>query len=113
MGLLVWQKCLEQFQDELSSQHFDTWIRPLQPKENESTLVLLAPNPYVKDRVVEEYLGTIRRVVAQCGDPARPIEVEVGIGNRERFAGVPIRTPDGGRSRLNRPDGLILSLIHI
>ncbi|MFG1487806.1 DnaA N-terminal domain-containing protein, partial [Oceanospirillum sp. HFRX-1_2] len=30
MSLALWQKCLGYLQDELPSQQFNTWIRPLQ-----------------------------------------------------------------------------------
>ncbi|NWN83991.1 MAG: hypothetical protein HLX48_13515, partial [Halomonas sp.] len=33
MSLALWQQCLDTLQDELSSQQFNTWIRPLQAEE--------------------------------------------------------------------------------
>ena len=108
MGLLVWQKCLEQLQDELSSQQFNTWIRPLQPRLDESGLMLLAPNQYVRNRIEEQFLDRIQQLISQVGDPTTPIDVEVGVGNRERLAGVPLRADDGDRSHdRKRRDGLI------
>ena len=108
MGLLVWQKCLEKLQDELSSQQFNTWIRPLQPRLDESSLMLLAPNQYVRERIEQQFLERIQDLIGVVGDPTSPIQVQVGVGNRERLAGVPLRADDGERlNEQRRRDGLI------
>ena len=108
MGLLVWQKCLEKLQDELSSQQFNTWIRPLQPRLDESSLMLLAPNQYVRERIEQQFLERIQDLIGAVGDPTSPIQVQVGVGNRERLAGVPLRADDGERlNEQRRRDGLI------
>ncbi|HKJ86997.1 MAG TPA: DnaA N-terminal domain-containing protein, partial [Gammaproteobacteria bacterium] len=36
----VWKLCLERLSEELSSQQFNTWIRPIQVEENGDRLVL-------------------------------------------------------------------------
>ena len=108
MGLLVLQKCLEKLQDELSSQQFNTWIRPLQPRLEESNLMLLAPNQYVRERIEQQFLERIQDLMGVVGDPISPIQVQVEVGNRERLAGVPLRADDGERlNEQRRRDGLI------
>ena len=101
VGLLVWEKCLERLQDEFSSQQFNTWIRPLQVRMDESCLRLLAPNPYVRDKVEEKFLERIQELINDLGDPASPLSVDLGVGSRDRLAGIPAR----GEARDNRASG--------
>ena len=101
MGLLVWEKCLERLQGEFSSQQFNTWIRPLQVHMDESCLRLLAPNPYVRDKVEEKFLERIQELINDLGDPASPLSVDLGVGSRDRLAGIPVR----GEARDNSASG--------
>ena len=101
MGLLVWEKCLERLQDEFSSQQFNTWIRPLQVRLDESCLRLLAPNPYVRDKVEEKFLERTHTLINDLGDPASPLSADLGVGRRDRLAGIPVR----GEARDNRASG--------
>jgi chromosomal replication initiator protein len=101
VGLLVWEKCLERLQEEFSSQQFNTWIRPLQVRLDESCLRLLAPNPYVRDKVEEKFLERIQSLINDLGDPASPLSVDLGVGSRDRLAGIPVR----GEARDNRASG--------
>ena len=58
----LWTGCLRQLQTDLSETDFNTWIRPLQAVEEDSTLRLLAPNRFVVDWVTDRCLGRIREV---------------------------------------------------
>ncbi|MDP6375733.1 MAG: chromosomal replication initiator protein DnaA [Pseudomonadales bacterium] len=86
MGRSVWQKCLDRLQDELSSQQFETWIRPLHAQLEEDRLRLLAPNRYVKNQVQIAYMQRIYELLDQVGDPARPLELDIEIGTAEAAA---------------------------
>lgn len=68
-----WNQCLRALELELSEQHFHTWIRPLQPIEENGTLKLLAPNRFVVDWVEEHCLEKIVAVVSPV-----PVFLEVG-----------------------------------
>ena len=60
-----WNSCLSQFQQELSSQQFNTWIRPLQLEGEETPsdgLRLVAPNGFILKWVKERYLGRIEEL---------------------------------------------------
>ena len=72
---------MDYLQEELPSQQFNTWIRPLQVVGDASRLQLLAPNRFVKDWVHEKYLARIRELVVQA-NAGRPVEVVVEIGAR-------------------------------
>ena len=73
----IWQQCLFTLQNELPSQQFATWIRPLQCQvETDSTinsaahdsLNLLAPNRFIKDWVDDKYLARINELVVEVSE---------------------------------------------
>lgn len=68
-----WNQCLLALELELSEQQFHTWIRPLQPIEEDGALKLLAPNRFVIDWIEEHCLDKIAAVI----DPL-PVFLEVG-----------------------------------
>ncbi len=79
----LWQRCTEKLEQELPSQQFNTWIRPLQVIEDTSQLKLLAPNRFVLDWVKNHYLENICNLVnAIC--PDQPPQVTVEIGSRKK-----------------------------
>lgn len=59
----VWKSCTEKLEGELSPQQFNTWIRPLQAKEDSSGIKLYAPNRFVLDWISEQYLEKIQSLV--------------------------------------------------
>lgn len=62
----IWDKCGRRLQDELSPQHFNTWIKPLKLKTStDNDIVLLAPNGFVVDWVREKYLERINQLVLE------------------------------------------------
>lgn len=76
----LWQQCLDRLEDELSSQQFNTWIRPLQAVQQKGVLRLLAPNRFVMDWVRERFLSRITELVGQfvSGDKKLLVQIEVG-----------------------------------
>ena len=68
MPLELWQKCMDLLQDELSSQQFNTWIRPLKVMGDEHDLCLLAPNRFVADWVKEKFLPRIEEILESVSD---------------------------------------------
>ncbi|GED22655.1 chromosomal replication initiator protein DnaA [Halomonas halmophila] len=82
MSLALWQQCLATLQDELSSQQFNTWIRPLQAEEGEANqLRLLAPNRFVRDWVSDKYAKRISELMRELA-PAKPPKVVLVVGSR-------------------------------
>ena len=57
----IWKLCAASLQDELPSQQFNTWIRPLAPEVGDAadTLILAAPNRFVLELVRELGLGLL------------------------------------------------------
>jgi len=80
VGRSVWHKCLDRLQDELSSQQYNTWIRPLQAREDNDRLRIYAPNRYVKNQVQAAYLDRINELLDQLGDPGNPLDVRLDVG---------------------------------
>jgi len=89
VSLALWQQCLDYLQDELNSQQFNTWIRPLQAEEGESNeLCLLAPNRFVRDWVNDKYAKRISELVRELA-PAKPPKVSLTVGSRRVAAPAP------------------------
>ncbi|WP_443636856.1 chromosomal replication initiator protein DnaA [Candidatus Njordibacter sp. Uisw_058] len=78
MAQAIWQQCLACLQDELPSQQFNTWIRPLTVNENGRIIQLVAPNRFVQDWVRDKYFSRIRELVADYAtDATQDIELVV------------------------------------
>jgi chromosomal replication initiator protein len=86
---LLWEKCLLSLREELPSQQYNTWIKPLkvdtQPASYQSAsstleLRLLAPNRFILDWVKGKFLQRICELVNQhlkAYDTDKPLEVIV------------------------------------
>ena len=78
-----WNSCLSQFEQELSSQQFNTWIRPLkfEGEENpEEGLRLVAPNGFILKWVKERYLARIEELSHQFF--SAPVSISLIVGQR-------------------------------
>lgn len=84
-GGLVWEKCLEELQRQLSAQQFYTWIRPLQAIENRARLRLFAPNRFVLERVNDRFIQQIQDIVGTLKQGEEPPQVTLEIGRREEI----------------------------
>jgi len=80
VGAKIWQKCLDRLEDELSSQQFNTWIRPLQATGDGGNVRLLAPNRYIKDQVDTQFLNRIRELLTENGSES--VALEIGSSGR-------------------------------
>ena len=76
-----WNDCLLHLEGELSSNHFNTWIRPLQAEKDHNKLYLFAPNRFVKDWVDSHYLNRISEIATKIGKS--DFEVILKIGSKE------------------------------
>lgn len=63
---------------ELSSNHFNTWIRPLQAEKDRNKLYLLAPNRFVKDWVESRYLDRITEIASSIGKDDFEVILKIG-----------------------------------
>ena len=59
----LWQSCIDDLKTTLTSQEFNTWIRPLQFEGKDNVLSLYAYNKFVYNWVSEHYLSKIIEIV--------------------------------------------------
>ena len=60
---LIWERCSADLEQELPSQQFNTWIRPLQLSMEESQFALSAPNRFIKDWVKDKFSARINELI--------------------------------------------------
>ena len=84
MSQTVWNKCVDRLQGELPAQQFNTWIRPLQVKVDQSTLRLLAPNRFVLDWISQRYLARINEIVGELDQSIINVEIVIGSQRGEQ-----------------------------
>lgn len=93
MSVSLWEKCLNSLESEFPSQQFNTWIRPLQAEHANGKLVLLAPNRFVLDWIVERFLNRINELVKQFSDSQPPaVHLEIGSTRTETQNSEPVKT---------------------
>lgn len=74
MLLELWQQCINILGDELPSQQFNTWIRPLQVDVNKGNeLIIYAPNRFVLDWVNEKYFDRIQELIIERSTDTPPL----------------------------------------
>jgi chromosomal replication initiator protein len=106
----LWKKCLAHLEEQLSSQQFNTWVRPLTALQETGRLRLFAPNRFVQDWVRDRFLQRIAEIAALSEGEEIEVSVEVGApslaaqtpASNEPVSVAPRRTMASG-SRLN-PD---------
>jgi chromosomal replication initiator protein len=73
-----WDACLKQFKDELSPQQFNTWIKPLQIRADDSSVKLVAPNRFVQNWIRERFLSRIETEAATYFGKGVEVSLQVG-----------------------------------
>lgn len=82
MSISLWQQCVQRLKEEVAQSSFNQWISPLQAEESGLGLTLWAPNQYVLDGVLQEYLTRITQLLGELTQGKAP-RVMVGIGERQ------------------------------
>lgn len=87
MSQSVWKLCASSLQDELPSQQFNTWIKPLQIDEvaSPNELRLLAPNRFISNWVEEKFLTRIKELVAHFQEGPN-LSVVIAVGAKPQAA---------------------------
>lgn len=103
----LWYLCQGELQEELPAEKFNMWIRPLQLMREETSLVLLAPNSFVRDEVSERYFPRLLELVRRFDAPDTGLSIRVGnleqpAGNGACAAGVAAKS-NGGDNGKNPP----------
>ncbi|MBC3766638.1 chromosomal replication initiator protein DnaA [Neptunicella marina] len=75
----LWNQCLERLQQELPTQQFSMWIRPLKANHEGKLVTLYAPNRFVLDWVRDKYISQITTLFTEfCGPEAPTLKLEIG-----------------------------------
>ncbi len=82
-----WDQCLQRFQDDLSAQQYNTWIKPLTLEEGDGRLRILAPNRFVLDWFREKFSSHLLSWAQE--HYGQPRELEYALNARPRSASVP------------------------
>ncbi len=61
----LWNLCLERLRQELPTQQFSMWIRPLTSEEDEQVVTLFAPNRFILDWVRDKYRDKITALFSE------------------------------------------------
>ena len=79
MNNALWTNCLQRLEQELSDQQLNTWIRPLQVREDNHQLTLLAPNRFVLDWVKQNFRDKIENILVEVShDDDFNLQLEIG-----------------------------------
>ena len=70
-----WQKCVNSLRNELPYQQFNTWIRPLQAQYDTGSIMVLAPNRFVKEWVKDKFLDRINELLREIYDDESDLAV--------------------------------------
>lgn len=82
-----WSICLGRFQQELSAQQFNTWIKPLQFEMHNGAWRLLAPNRFVQQWVKDRFLDRIKLIAEEVVTYPVSIELAVAAKNDQPLNG--------------------------
>ncbi|MAX56106.1 MAG: chromosomal replication initiator protein DnaA [Alcanivoracaceae bacterium] len=96
----LWQRCLTRLEDELPSQQYNMWIRPLQvaASADGAELTLFAPNRFVVDWVRDKYLDRIGEVLGEMqSGPLPQLRLEVGSSRPVPASVAPVAEPATAR----------------
>ena len=102
VSVVLWQQCMDFLRDELPSQQFNTWIRPLQVDGDQGELRLYAPNRFVLDWVNDKYLNRIQELLDDLSQGQAPL-VSLFIGSRRSPSSAPLNTAAPAVERREEP----------
>ncbi len=106
-----WHKCVDCLKNELPSQQFNTWIRPLVAESKVGELTLLAPNRFVMDWVKEKFLNRIHELLSELtGGSVQEVYLEVGVRTNRKVTSMrSIEDPKQYRVPQYSQESLVLS----
>lgn len=63
-----WAHCLLKFEQELSAQQYNTWIKPLRARVNGQAVQIVAPNKFVMQWVKSKFFNRIETIALELSD---------------------------------------------
>lgn len=95
-----WSSCLQRFANELSTQQYNTWIKPLRYDASRDAHTLVAPNRFVMQWVKEKFLHQVASLAENYY--GKPVEIRLMLGESNGQpvpAAVRAPVPNGVRPR--------------
>ena len=100
MGTGIWHQCLAKLVEEIDSEQFDTYLKPLQVRVEDSAVALMAPNIYVEEQVRDVYLQRIQELFGKYSGLDEALDISLTVGDLDSStAGEPLRADGTGRSK--------------
>lgn len=90
----IWTQITYLLEQELPSQDFNTWIRPLQSIEKNTFFTLLAPNHFVLDWVKHHHLPRIKEIIDDLNNEITIVKIEIGTKQNQPKVVVDIKKPN-------------------
>ncbi|MGB2833691.1 MAG: chromosomal replication initiator protein DnaA [Methylotenera sp.] len=78
-----WSTCLSRFEQELSTQQFNTWIKPLFVEIEGNTIRLIAPNRFVMQWVKDRFIKKIEQFAQELNLPH--IQIDIAVSNNSNL----------------------------
>jgi chromosomal replication initiator protein len=85
-----WPTCLSRFEKELSTQQFNTWIKPLSAEVEVNVVRLVAPNRFVMQWVKERFLKKIEQFASDLGLADIQLEMVVADADSKAVVTAPV-----------------------
>lgn len=82
----LWNQCLERLRQELPTQQFVMWIRPLTSEQNQDAVTLYAPNRFILDWVREKYRDKINQLFVEFCAGQHPPQLRFEVVQRRSAA---------------------------
>lgn len=106
-----WLTCLNRFEKELSTQQFNTWIKPLSSEVEGNVVRLIAPNRFVMQWVKERFLKKIEQFASEMG--LAEIQVELVIADAETKTTTTVPVPVSAESSKPKQDAIESTLVQV
>ena len=88
-----WPTCLSRFEQELSAQQFNTWIKPLTTEIAENNIRVVAPNKFVQQWVKDRFLNKLETIAEELFSTNVLIEITTSKKTN---------TPDNGKKPIRK-----------
>jgi len=101
--LQVWHECAALLKQDLTDAEYNTWILPLQARDQGESMRLFAPNRFVKDWVRQHYQDQIATLCAQVSE-GRIHQVSFEIGSWRAGEGAALGTAVSSDGKAQQPE---------
>lgn len=88
----LWQQCVDRLRDELPSQQFNTWIKPLDVQLVDHGITVFAPNRFIRDFVADKYFQRMIELLRDF-DPVGSVGLTLEISGQASSPAVSNQAP--------------------